>query len=109
MVDDTVSLHLLNAMVFIQHGAPPHFARIVINYLDGQFNRKLTGKGGPIVWPARSPDLTPCDYFLWGDVKEGVYVEGRICKAEFSTLVPTLTAICYKILSRILQLCIQEE
>ena len=24
-------------------------------------------------WPARSPDLTPLDYFLWGYVKEMVY------------------------------------
>ena len=25
------------------------------------------------MWPARSPDLTPCDFFLWGYVKEEVY------------------------------------
>ncbi|KAJ4438613.1 hypothetical protein ANN_14560 [Periplaneta americana] len=25
-------------------------------------------------WPPRSPDLTPCDFFLWGYVKEAVYV-----------------------------------
>ena len=25
-------------------------------------------------WPARSPDLTPCDYFLWGYVKDKVFV-----------------------------------
>jgi hypothetical protein len=24
--------------------------------------------------PARAPDLTPCDYFLWGYVKEKVFV-----------------------------------
>ncbi|GBM72480.1 hypothetical protein AVEN_106617-1 [Araneus ventricosus] len=24
--------------------------------------------------PLRSPDLTPCDFFLWGYVKEKVYV-----------------------------------
>nr|CAH7723933.1 unnamed protein product [Callosobruchus chinensis]CAH7723938.1 unnamed protein product [Callosobruchus chinensis]CAH7730024.1 unnamed protein product [Callosobruchus chinensis] len=21
-------------------------------------------------WPARSPDLSICDFFLWGDLKE---------------------------------------
>jgi hypothetical protein len=26
------------------------------------------------VWPPRHPDLTPCDFFLWGFVKEAVYV-----------------------------------
>ena len=25
-------------------------------------------------WPPRSPNMTPCDYFLWGYVKERVYV-----------------------------------
>ncbi len=24
-------------------------------------------------WTARSPDLTPCDFFLWGYVKQHVY------------------------------------
>jgi hypothetical protein len=23
-----------------------------------------------MMWPPRSPDLTPCDFFLWGYVKE---------------------------------------
>ena len=25
-------------------------------------------------WPPRSPDLTPCDYFLWGYVKDQVFI-----------------------------------
>ena len=25
-------------------------------------------------WPPCSPDLTPCDFFLWGFVKDSVYV-----------------------------------
>jgi hypothetical protein len=31
------------------------------------------GRGGPIAWPSRSPDLTPLDYFLRGYVKNIVY------------------------------------
>jgi len=27
-----------------------------------------------MVWPPRSPDLTPCDFFLWGLVKDTVFV-----------------------------------
>ena len=27
-----------------------------------------------IEWPPRSPDLTPCDYFLWGHLKSKVYI-----------------------------------
>ena len=30
---------------------------------------------GPHEWPARSPDLMPCDFFLWGWAKEEVYWE----------------------------------
>ena len=27
----------------------------------------------PVAWPAKSPDLTPLDFFLWGCTKEKVY------------------------------------
>lgn len=33
------------------------------------------GRAGPVSWPARSPDLTPCDYFLWEYLKYIVYRE----------------------------------
>ena len=26
-----------------------------------------------LLWPPRSPDLTPCDFFLWGYVKDKAY------------------------------------
>lgn len=26
-----------------------------------------------MLWPPRSPDLTPCDFFLWGYIKNIVY------------------------------------
>ncbi|KAG8228356.1 hypothetical protein J437_LFUL006807 [Ladona fulva] len=31
------------------------------------------GRGGPIAWPPRSPDITPLDFFFWGFVKDRVY------------------------------------
>ena len=31
------------------------------------------GKGGPISWPARSPDLTHPDYYLWEHMKSTAY------------------------------------
>jgi len=27
-----------------------------------------------LVWPPRSPDTTPCGFFLWGYIKDQVYV-----------------------------------
>jgi hypothetical protein len=38
-------------------------------YLD----RTFPGRWNPIQWPPHSPDLTPCDFWLWGMVKERVY------------------------------------
>lgn len=54
-------------------GAPAHFERNVRQWMDRHFNNRWIGRGGPIARPARSPDLTPCDFFLWGWVKNKVY------------------------------------
>lgn len=56
-----------------QDGAPPHYARPVREYLDQIFPNRWIGRRGPVEWPARSPDLTPLDYFLWGYLKTKVY------------------------------------
>lgn len=58
---------------FQQDGAPPHFARQVREYLNTVFPERWIGRRGPIEWPARSPDLTPMDFFLWGYLKSKVY------------------------------------
>lgn len=31
------------------------------------------GRGGPVPWPARSPDLNPLDFSFWGFMKNEVY------------------------------------
>ncbi|KAJ4440129.1 hypothetical protein ANN_08267 [Periplaneta americana] len=49
-------------------GAPPHFGRHVRNHLNATFPDRWIGRGGPVTWPPRSPDLTALDSFLWGDV-----------------------------------------
>lgn len=60
--------------LWFQHdGAPPHYHINVREYLNQWKINKWIGRGGPIAWPPRSPDLTPLDYFLWGYVKQCVY------------------------------------
>lgn len=59
---------------FHQDGAPAHNSRIVMNYLTQRFGNRWIGTRGPIAWPPRSPDLTPLDFFLWGYIKDKVYV-----------------------------------
>ncbi|KAJ8943757.1 hypothetical protein NQ318_011969 [Aromia moschata] len=41
--------------------------------LTNNLEEKWIGRYGPICWPARSPDLSPLDFFLWGFSKEIVY------------------------------------
>ena len=36
--------------------------------------RAAKGDKHLLPWPPRSPDLTPCDFFLWGFVKDSVYL-----------------------------------
>lgn len=59
---------------FQQDGAPPHFGHNVRAYLNAVFPGRWIGRRGAIEWPARSPDLTPLDFFLWGYLKSKVYV-----------------------------------
>jgi hypothetical protein len=42
-------------------------------YLDTVYANKCTVRGSINLWPPRTPDITPLDYFLLGMVKERVY------------------------------------
>ena len=60
--------------IYYQHdGAPPHSSREVRNFLNYRFPGRWIGRGGPHNWPARSPELSPLDYCVWGWMKELVY------------------------------------
>lgn len=58
---------------FQQDGAGPHYGKNVRLFLNVQFPQRWIGRGGKIEWPARSPDLSPLDYFLWGHLKSRIY------------------------------------
>ena len=58
---------------FMQDGATPHTARISMDHLRQAFPGRLISKYGDLTWPAWSPDLTPCDFYLWGYLKSIVY------------------------------------
>lgn len=70
---DNVDLATRRNLIIQIDGAPCHYASIVRQYLNERFRDKWIGRGGPIAWPARSPDLNPIDFFLWGYYKELVY------------------------------------
>ena len=61
---------------FMQDGALAHNADTVIRFLENNFPNKWIGINSPhIRWPARSPDLTPCNFSLWGTVKDTIHRE----------------------------------
>jgi len=75
---ENVPLDTRLRMWFQQDGAPAHFARVVRNYLNVLFPQRWIGRNGYVSWPARSPDLTPLDFYLWGYIKNVVYKDRPI-------------------------------
>ena len=68
----------INNFIFQQDGAPPHWKTEVRNYLDQTLPQRWVGRATDTNktfarWPPRSPDLTPCDFHLWGYLKDKVY------------------------------------
>ena len=61
-------------IIFQQDGAPPHWGSHVRWFLDAPFPNRWIGRDGPTPWPPRSPDITPLDFFLWGYVKDKVFL-----------------------------------
>lgn len=82
-----------------QDGCPAHYALIARNTLDRIFPNRWIGRGGPINFSARSPDLTPLDFFLWGYLKNKVYAEPPTTMADMKERI---IAECNKISSNTL-------
>lgn len=58
---------------FQQDGATSHTARVSMNIARQLFPNHVISRNGDIPWPPRSPDLTTCDFFLWGYLKTKVF------------------------------------
>jgi hypothetical protein len=56
-----------------QEGATCHTTRASMVVLNNLFPNHVVSRYGVIMWPARSPDLSTCDFFLWGYLKLQVF------------------------------------
>ncbi len=87
------------------------------DYLDDTF-LKWIGRRGPVESPPtpRSPDLTPCDFSLWGIIKDRFYAQNTrdinhlkpLIEQEFTSLndnIESCQAVCRSIADRC-QMCI---
>ena len=55
---------------FQQDSATAHTADQSLDFIAEIFENRIISRG---LWPARSPDLTACDFYLWGNLKNKVY------------------------------------
>ncbi|KFM58633.1 hypothetical protein X975_22411, partial [Stegodyphus mimosarum] len=105
-VSSVVYLHMLENFVFPQveelqphvflqqDGAPPHWGTIVRSSLNDHFTGRWIGRGCPIPWPARSPAITPLDFFLWGFVKDNVYRRRVSNMDDIKARITTGNSLC---------------
>ena len=64
----------LGVITFQHDGAPPHYSTHVRDFLRETFSEdRIIARGIGHRWPARSPDLSPLDYWFWGMIKARVY------------------------------------
>ncbi|XP_050522916.1 uncharacterized protein LOC126905895 [Daktulosphaira vitifoliae] len=124
---EDVPNEIQETMWFMMDGAPPHHTNAVREQLFFMFPEGIIGRQAGnrahyrpnIVWPPRSPDLTPCDFFLWGYLKEKVYCNEVSSKEE---LIARIFEACRSIngisdiyekirysMKKRLQLCVQKQ
>jgi hypothetical protein len=74
--------------VFQQDSATAHMANISLEALQEVFGDCMISCG---LWPPRSLNLTPCDFYFWGSLKDKVY------KTNPHTLEELRNNICHEI------------
>lgn len=106
-----------NRMWLQQDGAPPHYLNAVRDHLNNIYPHQWIGRNGPTKWPARSPDLTKMDFFLWGYVKEIVYTDtpttiqnmkDRIIHA-FRSITPAILRKVETSFQRRIEMCVNQN
>lgn len=114
---DELPLNLRRRMWFQLDGAPAHSTHGVRNWLDQKFGEKWIGRFSEYTWPARSPDLTPLDFFLWGFLKQKVYSKRpfatiddleREIRDSVAAIPPVMFENVAKDLNRRTNLCIEK-
>ena len=52
-----------------------HTAVATLDVLRPVFEDRIIRRRADVVWPSRSCDLTPLNYYLWGAVKDKYYAD----------------------------------
>jgi len=87
---EDIDLDIRQRMFF--QGWPAHWSRRVRYYLT--FPDRWIGRGRPILWCIRSPDLSNLDLFLWGYLKSVVYSKTLTTRKN---IMERITLACHNI------------
>jgi hypothetical protein len=68
----------------MQGGATVHTATYFINVSNEVFEDRLKSRG---LWPARSPNINPCDFYLRGNLKDKVYSNNPHTLVELKQII----------------------
>ena len=58
---------------FMQDGANPHVSGKSLSWLHEHFGERLISRRTDTQWSPHSPDLNPCDFYLWGFLKDTIF------------------------------------
>lgn len=115
---ENVPLNIRQRLIFQQDGAPAHNSRVARRVLNEMFPNSWIGTHSPLAqWPARSPDLTVCDFFLWGFIKEKVYKTPVHTREEllnrlreaFALITPEMLRKLVPNIVRRAEICVEHE
>jgi hypothetical protein len=102
---------------FQQDGATAYTARRSMQVSREMFPGKLIPLRGDVGWPAHSPDLAPCDFFLWGYLKskvnthrpENLQALNDAIRREIAAIPPAMTERVMRAFRNHLEECIAND
>jgi hypothetical protein len=108
---------LLQTQWFMQDGARLHRANVVLDFMKDTFNSGVISNRFPDrftceqKWPLNSLDLNPWDYFLWGFLKENVFLKKLQTLMELRALITqacneTTEDMCSRVIN--ITVCVKE-
>ena len=102
---------------FQQNGTTAHTANDSVNVFRRMFPGRLISCFGNVPWPPRSPNLSICDFFLWGYLESHVYTNRpqnldelkNVIIQEIAPIPKEMLACVMQDFQWILENCIQED